>query len=321
MSSTREHPTALQPEPLRRRWAFLIRPGWIGAMLATLAFAATCFLLLAPWQFNRNAERTAQNNAVDAALNSPAVPVTDIMSTTRQPPQELAWHVVTASGRFDPTRQVQVRLRQDANGEPVSEVIAPFVLDSGELLLVDRGYVSFADVRNNVALAALPTGPVTITGRVQDEQVDPSNRQPLVVGDHVEAYAINVAAIGGPAGSETFVNGYVQLTDSSPGVLTPIDLPQTDAGPFLSYALQWEAFGVIALIGMGVFIFREAFAPRPPDDRETVPDAEDSGAGTAAFGDEVVADVVTEEAGARRRTGRERRRSRDGFDRSQLYDD
>ena len=321
MSSTRERPTALQQGPRRRRWAFLIRPGWIGAILATIAFAATCFLLLAPWQFNRNAERTAQNTAVDAAINSPAVPVTDIMSTTRQPPEELAWHVVTASGRFDPTRQVQVRLRQDANGEPVSEVIAPFVLDSGDLLLVDRGYVSFADVRNNVALAALPTGPVTITGRVQDEQVDPSNRQPLVVGDHVEAYAINVAAIGGPAGSETFVNGYIQLTDSSPGVLTPIDLPQTDAGPFLSYALQWEAFGVIALIGMGVFIFREAFAPRPPDDRETVPDAEDSGAGTAAFGDEVVADVVTEEAGARRRTGRERRRSRDGFDRSQLYDD
>ena len=45
-------------------------------------------------------------------------------------------------------------------------------------------------------------------------------------------------------------------------MLTPIELPQTDSGPFLSYALQWEAFGVIALIGLGVFIFREFRDPR-----------------------------------------------------------
>ena len=55
--------------------------------------------------------------------------------------------MVTATGEFDPTRQVQVRLRQDANGNPVSEVIAPFRLASGQTLLVDRGYVSFADVQ------------------------------------------------------------------------------------------------------------------------------------------------------------------------------
>ena len=65
-----------------------------------------------------------------------------------------------------------------------------------------------------------------------------------------------------------FLQGYIQLTDGSPGVLTPIELPQTDSGPFLSYALQWEAFGVIALIGLGVFIYREAADPRPPDDRD-----------------------------------------------------
>ena len=29
-------------------------------VLAGLAFAGACFFLLAPWQFNRNAERTAQ---------------------------------------------------------------------------------------------------------------------------------------------------------------------------------------------------------------------------------------------------------------------
>jgi len=315
VSSTREHPAVTTEGKPRRRLAFLASPGWIGVILAVLAFSAACFFLLAPWQFGRNAERTAQNNAVDASITAPAVPVGELMSTSAQPPGDIAWRVVTATGEFDPSRQVQVRLRQDANGNPVSEVIAPFRMTDGRTLLVDRGYVSFTDVRNDVPIAALPTGQVTITGRVQDEQTDPSNRQPLVVGDHVEAYAINVAAIegatiGGAVGSEVFVQGYIQLTDGSPGVLTPIDLPQTDSGPFLSYALQWEAFGVIALIGLGVFIYREIADPRPPDDRDQDDDpaANDSPDSEAA--------VTGTPAAAPRR-----RRSRDGFDRSQLYDD
>ena len=240
-----------------------MQPGWIAVILAAFAFAGACFFLLAPWQFHRHAERSAQNAAVDAAINAPTVPVTDLMSASGQPAGDVSWRVVAATGEFDPTRQIQVRLRQDSNGQPVSEVIAPFRLASGQTLLVDRGYVSFADVQSGAPIATLPAGQVTITGRVQDEQVDPSNRQPLVVGDHIEAYAINVAAVGGAAPDEVFLQGYIQLTADSPGVLTPIDLPQTDAGPFLSYALQWEVFGVVALIGLGVFIYREAFVPRP----------------------------------------------------------
>ncbi len=304
MTNTRERADPAADEKPRRRWAFLASPGWIAAILAGLAFAGACFWLLSPWQFNRNAERTAQNNAVNASISAPAVPVTDLLNTQAQPPGDIAWRVVTATGEFDPARQVQVRLRQDESGNPVSEVIAPFRLTSGETLLVDRGYVSFVDVRNEVAIAPLPTGQVTITGRVQDEQTDPSQRPPVVVGNRVEAYAINTAAITTAPGaiadpSEVFLQGYIQLTAGSPGVLNPIELPQTDSGPFLSYALQWAAFGVIALIGIGVFIYREAADPRPPDDHvDAVPAPTAAGGGKPA-----------------------KRAARDGFDRSQLYDE
>jgi len=121
-----------------------------------------------------------------------------------------------------------------------------------------------------------------------------------------------VAAIGGAEASEVFLQGYIQLTDSSPGVLTPIDLPQTDSGPFLSYALQWEAFGIIALIGLGVFIYREIADPRPPDDRDQ---GEDPVVDSADHPSSVPSPTAAVPAGQRRR------RSRDGFDRSQLYDD
>jgi cytochrome oxidase assembly protein ShyY1 len=306
MSSIREHPTRTDGERPRRRWAFLISPGWIAVILAVLAFAAACFWILSPWQFGRNSERSAQNAAIAAAITASAVPVTDLLSGTGQPPEDVSWRVVTATGQFDPEPQIQVRLRQDGQGQPVSEVIAIFELADGRSLLVDRGYVSFADVQAGVPIAPLPTGQVTITGRVQAEQIDPSNRPPVVVGDRTEAYAISASAFGDLASSEDLLDGYIQLIPGSPGVLTPIDVPQTDDGPFLSYALQWAAFGVIALIGLCVFIFREAADPRPPDDR-TQPGATDL-------------TNPSEAGGNSDKVNKRRRRSKDGFDRSQLYD-
>jgi len=306
MSSIREHPTRADGQRPRRRWAFLASPSWIAVILAVLAFAAACFWVLSPWQFGRNSERSAQNAAIAAAITAPAVPVTDLLSSSGRPPEDVSWRIVTATGQFVPEPQIQVRLRQDGQGQPVSEVIAIFELGDGRSLLVDRGYVSFADVQAGVPIAPLPTGQVTITGRVQAEQVDPSNRPPVVVGGRTEAYAISKAAFGDLASTKDLLDGYIQLTPESPGVLTPIDVPQTDDGPFLSYALQWAAFGVIALIGLCVFIFREAADPRPADDRTEPGDPDLANPAEVSDNSAMVA--------------KPRRRSKDGFDRSQLYD-
>ncbi len=289
-----------------RRLAFLLRPGWIAVILAALAFAGACFFLLAPWQFGRNTERSAQNAAITASLTAPAVPVLDLMSDTAPPAGSATWHVVTATGTFDPSRQVIVRLRQDAAGQPISEVVLPFRLTTGETLLVDRGSVSFLDDSNGVPIPDVPGGQVIITGRVQQDQLDPSNRPPVTDNGRVKVTEISAQMIDEAFGAqpgETFVGGFVQLTESSPGVLTPIDVPQTDAGPFLSYALQWEVFGVVALVGLAVFVVREFRDPRVDDDRPAGP-----GAGPPEVPEPVPAG-----------RGR-RRRSRDGFDRSLLWD-
>ncbi len=285
-----------------RRLAFLLRPGWIAVIVAALAFAGACFFVLAPWQFSRNAERSAQNAAITAAVTAPPVPVLDLMSTSSPPPESATWHVVTATGTFDPARQVQVRLRQTTAGQPISEIVLPFRLATGETLLVDRGSVPFAEVSKGMAIPDVPTGRVSITGRVQDDQLDPANRPPTTANGQVQVTEISarmiVDAFGAQPG-ETFLMGFVQLTAQSPGVLTPIEVPQTDSGPFLSYALQWELFGVVALVGLGVFIFREVRDPRPQDRPERArPEPQTVPAGP-----------------------RGRRRSRDGFDRSQLWDD
>jgi cytochrome oxidase assembly protein ShyY1 len=82
--------------------------------------------------------------------------------------------------------------------------------------------------------------------------------------------------------------GYLQLEKDAPGVLGPLPLPELDSGPFLSYALQWIAFGTMALLGWVYFTWRELMpggaltAERPR--RRSVADmvAEDEAAERAA---------------------------------------
>jgi cytochrome oxidase assembly protein ShyY1 len=297
-------------EPARhRRFAFLRKAGWIGAIVGALAFTAACWLILAPWQFSRNAETSATNRAIDSALTSTPVPVRQYLSTDRQPAANAIWQRVTATGVLDPAHTYYVRLRQDSSGEPVSEVVLPMRLDDGTVLLVDRGYRSIADIGTD-PLPSPPSGRVTVTGRVQQDQTDPRNRQPAMLDGLPQAYAVNSKALAGPSSpAGSVLQGYIQLVADSPGVLTEIGMPQTDDGPYLSYALQWCAFGAMSLLAIAYFIYREATDPRGPDDRNVpFPQRTES---LPVAGDKVA-------AGAGQ--ARAKRPPKDGFDRSQLYD-
>ncbi|EUA27013.1 putative membrane protein [Mycobacterium intracellulare] len=55
---------------------------------------------------------------------------------------------------------------------------------------------------------------------------------------------------------------YLQLVDGQPGGLGVVGVPQLDAGPFLSYGIQWIAFGILAPIGLGYFAYSEIRARR-----------------------------------------------------------
>ena len=300
---------------------FLITPRWIALIIGSISFALACYLILAPWQFGRNTERSAQNAAVAAALKADPVPIGDLMSTTAQPAADAIWHSVKATGTFEKSREVYIRLRQDAAGNPASEVVVPLVMADGTSVLVDRGYVPFASVQQGAALPALPDGTVTVIGRVQADQTDPKNRPPEAAPDGRMQYTAASSALAGPG---TVYRGYLQLTADSPGVISAIGLPQEDSGPFFSYALQWLAFGAIAVLGIGYFIYREVtdpaeediYLPDPPGGDEGSAGAEDSDgeAGvrtTPGGGDEVPGATST----ARVRPRRARR-----FDKSQLYD-
>ena len=227
-----------------------MRPGWLALTLAVWVFAGACFTLLAPWQFSRDDERRAQNDAVTSSARTDPVAVATVLD---RPNSDNEWRLVTMTGRYLPEGQAIARLRT-VQGEAASEVLTPFALVDGPTVLVDRGYVRPVDGLRVPGLKPLPEGVVTITARVRSGESD--DRDAIERDGHREVYAINPAVVGRAAGLD-LRPGYFQLTEGQPGVEEALPLPKLDAGPFFSYALQWIAFGVMALGGWLYFTVRE----------------------------------------------------------------
>jgi cytochrome oxidase assembly protein ShyY1 len=230
------------------RFRFLLRPGWLALTLAVLAFAVACFAVLAPWQFGRHAERKATNDAITRSFTAAPVPVETLAPGSRD-----EWRTVVVTGRYLPSSEVVARLRT-VDGEAAFEVLTPFRSTDGTVVLVDRGYVR--PVQGNVPrYAAAPDGTVRLSARLRVDEHDPRGRAPLP-GEHEQVYAVDSRAVAAATGL-TIRPGYLQLTQGSPGVLGVLPLPELEAGPFLSYALQWITFGAMALLAWLYFTWRE----------------------------------------------------------------
>lgn len=236
-----------------RRWVSVFRPSWLVLGMVVIAFAYLCFTVLAPWQLGKNASTSRENDQIARSLNAEPVPLTSLLSQPN--PSDEQWRPTTATGRYLPDRQVLARLRV-VDGEPAFEVLTPFQIDGGPAVLVDRGYVRPVKGSQVPAISPPPTGTVTITARLRDAEAPASGKEPFRENDWQQVYSINTEQISALTGV-ALAEPYVQLMADQPGGLGVIPLPHLDAGPFLSYGIQWIAFGIIAPIGLGYFIYAE----------------------------------------------------------------
>ena len=124
-----------------RRWAFLLRPGWLALFVVVIAFAYLCFTVLAPWQLGKNTKTSRENGQIARSLTADAGAGDKrfCRSRIRRHPMQ-QWQRVTATGHYLPDAQVLARLRV-VEGDPAFEVLVPFAVDGGPTVLVDRGYV------------------------------------------------------------------------------------------------------------------------------------------------------------------------------------
>lgn len=243
-----------------RRLAFLLRPGWIALALVVIAFTYLCFTVLAPWQLGKHNRTSRENRQIEYSLNTDPVPLKTLLPQQDSSAPNAQWRRVTATGHYLPDVQVLARLRV-IEGKPAFEVLAPFVVDDGPTVLVDRGYVRPEEGSHVPPIPRPPQNTVTVTARLRDSEPVAPGKEPLAQDGVQQVYSINTGQVAALT-KVPLAGSYLQLTEDQPGGLGVIGVPHLDAGPFLSYGIQWISFGIVAPLGLGYFAYSEIRARR-----------------------------------------------------------
>ncbi len=221
-----------------------LTPRWL-AVLAVLIGLVVAAILLGRWQW----DRTQSILAAERAAASVAVPVQDALGdSTTQLLAESIGRPVTATGEFDPDRQVVVTNRS-LDGRAGVWVVTGLRLADGTLVPVLRGWTSPDDTVSR----AVPSGPVEVAGVLQPDEVFYTDAP--VTTDEIAA--ISQSSLESAWG-EDVPPGFVVLQDQQPSEMpAPAPVPptvQTADVPFplqnFFYAFQWWIFA-----GFGVFLY------------------------------------------------------------------
>lgn len=232
--------------------AFL-SPGWILSLLVMLTFSYAAFTMLAPWQLNKDEEIIQRNTQIQEGYNREVVPYSEVFDADGSVPPENEWYRVSLTGQYLPQNETLLRLRP-VETTPAFQSLTPFQLEDGRTVLVNRG---FETSQGTIVpeMEPAPSTPVTIVGIARLNEGMPENA-PLEDSGYKQVYGINTQQVGELVGLN-LGEDYVQLLDDQPGVLNAMPIPQLDRGSHLSYGMQWIAFGVMAPIGLGYFIWAE----------------------------------------------------------------
>lgn len=222
---------------------------WVGLALFLCLVALAC-VRLGEWQLDRLDQKREANAVAKANELVAPVPHDELMGSAVE--QDVQWRRVSMTGEYT-GEQYQVRYRSQADSQGI-EVAAVFQTTEGDELLVDRGFIPRVSGQPDTEiLPDLPQGVVSIVGFLhRDEQ----GRSVAVTPHEFKVRLINSEAIGESLGRD-LLPGYVILAESTPadgGGMQLVTSPDLNEGNHFSYALQWFAFGIIAVVGIAVLI-------------------------------------------------------------------
>lgn len=260
-----------------------LTPGWVMGVLAVILFAWACFALLAPWQLGKSEDLDARNARLTESVEAAPAPLVEVVSGP-QDYTDREWRLVTLTGQWQPDAEAILRLRS-VDGEPVYQVLTVFDSDEGEEILVNRGYIPVGENNTVPNYDAAPTGEVEILARLRAPEA--GQAEPVSVSGLPAVRVVDPVVLGDTLDHPVETAGYLQLAGDQPGSLTPAPIPGIETGPYLSYGLQWLAFGILAPVALGYFAWAELRARRR-DAEEAAADAALTGAGGEGGDDDTV---------------------------------
>ena len=230
-----------------------LKPGWVLLLLFVVAFSYLAFTVLAPWQLGKDDDIVERNELITHAYEADPQPVEDLVDDHGAIKND-EWSRATLHGRYLPQDEVLLRLRPAESG-PSYQSLVPFRTDSGLTILVNRGWVKAGEANAVPDIPAAPSGETTITGMIRADEAQHQSA-PIKQEGYQQVYSIHTDQIASLIDAP-LAHDYVQLSADQPGVLNPMPIPQLDRGNHLSYGYQWIAFGIMAPLGLGYFVWSE----------------------------------------------------------------
>lgn len=252
----------------RSGWRNFLTPGWVITAILVLAFTYAAFSFLAPWQLGKNKDKNAFNQRLEQSLQTDPAPITDVIPGDGESVGvEKEWTRVALQGQFLPDKEVLLRNRPVESAHSYQS-LTPFRLDGGQTVLVHRGWVAVEGDGAAPRLKSAPNGEVKVTGFIRMSEGVP-DAEPTESQGFTQVTGMSTKQIS-EATDEDLAADYVQLDsesvdrlngmaggDGDAPDLQALPLPHLDGGTNLSYGIQWIAFGILAPVGLGWFVYAE----------------------------------------------------------------
>lgn len=236
-------------------WKFVRSWRWTGYLAFVIIFAIAC-VLLAQWQLARRTEAVHANDKVIANYDSTPAPLTSTLTHLDSFADSQEWKQVLLEGTYLADEQLLVRTRP-YQGSPGFEVLVPLKVASGDVFIVDRGWVPIGTTQDAPdSIPAPPSGNVQVIVRLKPGE----SRVPGRSAPAGQVATIELNDIHKTLGIPTYTGAYGLMVSENPGTADrpkPFPKPVIDEGPHLSYAFQWMVFGILAFIALAWAVRQE----------------------------------------------------------------
>ncbi len=225
---------------------------WVAYLLVAIGFAVAC-AFLSHWQFDRNEERATQIALVERNYDADPVPLSELIGADGGLDPADQWRPVLLRGEYLIEEHVLVRNRPHG-GTSAYEVLVPFRDESGQVLLIDRGWVPPGDSDAPDAVPAPPSGDATVIARLRPGEQLPASGRGAPEG---QVPTIHLPTIADAVEADLITGAYGRLVSEDPEPETALGgfaSPTDDPGPHLSYAIQWILFALMGFAFIGYVI-------------------------------------------------------------------
>lgn len=233
---------------------------WLFAGMALLV-AAVC-VRLGFWQLDRLRQRLEANRVISRGLEQPAAPFEEVIREDAVP----VYRQVVVSGTYDHEHEILLTARS-LGEQPGYHLVTPLLPPGSNMaLLIDRGWIPYAEGTQPDLTRYQTKGEVTIQGVIK-----PSQESPAFLADVSTERSTwpqrwrAVDILGHSQGFpyplyEVFV---AQTSEDAIGPEGPIPQPEIDLsqGPHLAYALQWFGFATVAIVGGIYWLWQQSRSP------------------------------------------------------------